>query len=196
MQTANRKPKPQNQNPKPQTLNLKPQTPNPHPFPPPGTADQNFYPESLYKLFVVNTPALISVAWKIISPWVDARTKAKIVFLKPHETAAELLRHIDEEHLPVDLGGKCACEGGCLMDETSGEEDGFTTESVKVKKGAKTSKTVAIAPNQMICWDFVVEAHDVGFRALVGDKNIAEGATQLTFARCVCSNSRIIHVKN
>ena len=82
------------------------------------------------------------------------------------------------------------------MDELSGDDDGFTTESIKVKKGAKTSKTVAVAPNQMICWDFVVEAHDVGFRALVGDKNIAEGVTQLTFPCCVCSKLRIIHVKN
>jgi hypothetical protein len=102
-----------------------------------GNADQNFYPESLYKLFVVNTPAIISVAWRIISPWVDARTKSKIVFLKPSETAEELRKHIDEEALPVDLGGKCACEGGCLMDETSADDDGFIRVPVNVKKGAK-----------------------------------------------------------
>lgn len=102
-----------------------------------GTADQNFYPESLYKLFVVNTPAIISVAWRIISPWVDARTKSKIVFLKPGETAEELRKHIHEEALPADLGGTCACEGGCLMDETSADDDGFIRVPVNVKKGAK-----------------------------------------------------------
>lgn len=142
---------------------------------PPGTADQLYYPESLYKLFVVNTPAIISVAWRLISPWVDARTKSKIVFLKPHETAAELLQHIHEQDLPVDLGGKCACEGGCLMDEMSGEEDGFTCVPIKVKKGAKFALPVSVPACHTICWDFVVAAHDVAFSAVVGGANIAQG---------------------
>ncbi len=141
-----------------------------------GTADQNFYPESLYKLFVVNTPALISVAWRLISPWIDARTRAKIVFLKPHETAAELLQHIHEEDLPVDLGGKCECEGGCMLETMPSEDDGFTCVPIKVKKGAKATLPVSVESGHVISWDFVVEAHDVCFRAVAAGANITEGA--------------------
>jgi len=114
--------------------------------------------------------------------------------LKPHETAAELLRHIDEKDLPVDLGGKCQCEGGCLMDEMSGEDDEFTSETITVKKGAKHCKVVAVAANQTLCWDFVVEAHDVGFSAQVGGANIAQGILRALFClRCGApSTSRAI----
>ncbi len=142
----------------------------------PGTADQNYYPESLYKLFVVNTPAVITVAWKLISPWVDSRTKAKIVFLKPHETAAELLKHINDDDLPVELGGKCACEGGCLMDGMAEEDHGFTCVPIEVKKGAKFSMPVAVPANHTICWEFIIDGHDIGFCVMADGANIAPGA--------------------
>jgi hypothetical protein len=140
-----------------------------------GSADQLYYPESLHKLFVVNTPAIISVAWRLIAPWVDARTKSKIVFLKPHETAEELLKHIREEDLPVHLGGKCACPGGCLLDEASGEEDGCSSVAIKIKKGAQYVLPVAVPARHTICWDFVVDEHDVVFSAVADGANIALG---------------------
>jgi hypothetical protein len=101
--------------------------------------------------------------------------------LKPTETAAELLKYIHEEDLPVDLGGKCACEGGCLMDEMSAEDDGFTSVPVKVKKGAKFSLPIAVLARHTICWDFVVDAHDVTFSAFACSANIAPGYLQQGF---------------
>jgi hypothetical protein len=141
-----------------------------------GQADQNYYPESLHKLFVVNTPAVIAVAWRIISPWVDPRTKSKIVFLKPHETASELLKYIDEDNLPVDLGGRCACAGGCFMDSADTPPDDLQTcVAVSVQAGGKYVVTVSVAEKHTICWDFVLDAYDIAFCARVGSTIITEG---------------------
>lgn len=115
------------------------------------------------------------MAWNLISPWVDARTRAKIVFLKPQDTAAELLKHIDAEELPVELGGRCECAGGCFMDDMVEEDNGFTCVPIQVKKGAKFSMTVAVPANHTISWEFMVEGYDIGFCVFVNDANIAEG---------------------
>jgi hypothetical protein len=56
------------------------------------------------------------------------------------------------------------------------EDDGFTCVPIKVKKGAKFTLPVSVDSGYVICWDFVVEAHDVCFRAAVGGANITEGA--------------------
>ena len=39
---------------------------------------QNYYPERLNKAFLVNTPYLFNVAWKVIKLWLDPRTAAKV----------------------------------------------------------------------------------------------------------------------
>ena len=80
------------------------------------------------------------------------------------------------------------------MDDMTGEDDGFTCETIKVKKGAKVSKVVAVAQNQTLCWDFVVEAHDIGFCATVGGANIAEGKLPKQFAALYAAPSK--HMMN
>merc|ERR1712244_191576 len=39
---------------------------------------QDMYPETLKKLYIVNTGWLFRAAWKIICMWIDSRTAAKI----------------------------------------------------------------------------------------------------------------------
>ena len=38
----------------------------------------DFYPESMYKTVVVNAPAWMTIAWDMIKPMLDPRTKAKV----------------------------------------------------------------------------------------------------------------------
>ncbi|XP_072964129.1 uncharacterized protein [Typha angustifolia] len=67
---------------------------------------QNYYPERLGKVFLVNVPYIFMKAWKIIYPFIDKRTKNKFVFLDDKDMRATLLDHIDESQLPETYGGK------------------------------------------------------------------------------------------
>jgi hypothetical protein len=74
---------------------------------------QDYYPEILGNMFIVNTPLLFSGAYAMIKPWLDKRTKDKISThgKKFHSKLFEL---VDPDDLPSFLGGNCNCEQGCL----------------------------------------------------------------------------------
>lgn len=74
---------------------------------------QDYYPEILGRMFIINTPMLFSVAWKVIRPWLDERTQKKIS-TEGSKYQKKLLELVAPENLPEFLGGTCNCEGGCL----------------------------------------------------------------------------------
>ncbi|CAK9786341.1 hypothetical protein CC85DRAFT_284981 [Cutaneotrichosporon oleaginosum] len=79
-----------------------------------STIGQNYYPETMGFMFIINAPYLFSTAWSIIKPWLDEATQRKIHILgKNYKT--ELQQYIPAENLPVDLGGTCQCPGGCSL---------------------------------------------------------------------------------
>ena len=41
---------------------------------------QDYYPERLGKLFIVNAPYIFMKVWKIIYPFIDNKTKKKVMF--------------------------------------------------------------------------------------------------------------------
>lgn len=74
---------------------------------------QDYYPEILGNMFIVNTPTLFSIAWKVFKPWIDERTQKKI-HIEGKKYKKKLLELVAPENLPDFLGGTCRCEGGCL----------------------------------------------------------------------------------
>jgi hypothetical protein len=89
--------------------------------------DQDNYPEILGKLFIVNAPAIFSVAWKTIKPFLDPNTRQKITILRG-DYQKVLLEHVDAESLPAFLGGKCNCtketktKDHCIIGKLSEQE--------------------------------------------------------------------------
>lgn len=78
---------------------------------------QHNYPEMLGKLYVVNTPWIFSLGWKIVKPWLNAQTLEKIHILGNDNILARLREDIDDEFIPDFLGGGCKCgadRGGCV----------------------------------------------------------------------------------
>ncbi|KAI9079676.1 hypothetical protein K1719_038297 [Acacia pycnantha] len=67
---------------------------------------QDYYPERLGKLFIVNAPSIFMTAWKIVYPFIDQKTKKKIVFVKNNELKSRLLEDIEEDQLPEVYGGR------------------------------------------------------------------------------------------
>ena len=80
---------------------------------------QNYYPETLYKMFLINTSFFFSAVWTIAKGFIDAKTRDK-VNVEKSSYQKKLLEYIDAENLPKFLGGTCTCEGiegGCLYSD-------------------------------------------------------------------------------
>ncbi|KAJ0348831.1 hypothetical protein COL154_006526 [Colletotrichum chrysophilum] len=89
---------------------------------------QNYYPERLGKLYIINAPWGFSTAWSVIKGWLDPVTVSKINILGGGYQK-ELLNQIPPENLPKSLGGKCECQGGCeWSDAGPWQEKEFTNE--------------------------------------------------------------------
>ncbi|KAK5844070.1 uncharacterized protein LOC108483568 [Gossypium arboreum] len=67
---------------------------------------QDCYPERLAKLFIVHVPYIFMTAWKVVYPFIDSRTKKKIIFVENKKLKSTLLNDIDESQLPDIYGGK------------------------------------------------------------------------------------------
>ncbi|KAF8583349.1 CRAL/TRIO domain-containing protein [Ramaria rubella] len=75
---------------------------------------QNYYPETMGRLMVVNAPASFTIIWGVVKRWLAPETIAKVDILGT-DYVDRLLEHIDAENLPANLGGTCTCDGlgGC-----------------------------------------------------------------------------------
>ncbi|KAL6177715.1 hypothetical protein ACLB2K_049239 [Fragaria x ananassa] len=67
---------------------------------------QDYYPERLGKMFIVHVPFVFMTVWKIVCPFIDNKTKEKIVFVENKMLKSTLLEEIDESQLPEKYGGK------------------------------------------------------------------------------------------
>jgi len=74
--------------------------------------DQDYYPEYLGRMFIVNAPTAFKAFWAAIKPWLDKRTQKKIE-VHGSNFSSKLLELVDSENLPQFLGGSCCCLGGC-----------------------------------------------------------------------------------
>lgn len=77
-----------------------------------SVVSQNYYPERLGKLYLINAPWGFSTVWSVMKGWLDPVTVSKINILGSGYQS-ELLKQVPAESLPKEFGGTCACEGGC-----------------------------------------------------------------------------------
>lgn len=74
--------------------------------------DQDYYPEYLGRMLIVNAPTSFKAMWQLVKPWLDKQTQKKIEVHGSNFTG-KLLELVDTENLPEFLGGSCRCPGGC-----------------------------------------------------------------------------------
>ena len=69
--------------------------------------DGKQYPETLGRIFVINSSTSFSIAWHMVKPWVVPATSSKMKILGgPDEYIPVLYNFIGEENLPSNYGGK------------------------------------------------------------------------------------------
>jgi hypothetical protein len=89
--------------------------------------DEKYYPERLAHLFIINAPWYFSAIYALISPFIDTVTASKIRIIGSNYLD-ELLRHIDEEQIPVEMGGK---KEGIIWHSPYSVETGISPEQIQ-----------------------------------------------------------------
>jgi hypothetical protein len=104
---------------------------------------QDYYPEIMGQMFIVNAPMLFTGVWAIVKGFLDEKTRKKIT-IKGHTFAKEIQELIEEEDLPDFLGGKCKCEefGGCMKSAIGPWNDYEIVHPIGIKKIQKDGQEV------------------------------------------------------
>ncbi|QYS96185.1 CRAL-TRIO domain-containing protein [Trichoderma simmonsii] len=105
---------------------------------------QNYYPERLGKLFLINAPWGFSTVWGVVKGWLDPVTVKKINILGS-SYQSELLKHIPAENIPKEFGGTCTCEGGCENSDAGPWHDPQWAKPAKWEKKAEEAPAPAAA---------------------------------------------------
>lgn len=77
---------------------------------------QNYYPERLGKLYLINAPWGFSSVFNVVKGFLDPVTVNKIHVLGSGYKK-DLLAQVPVENLPEEFGGTCNCEGGCELSD-------------------------------------------------------------------------------
>jgi len=96
---------------------------------------QNYYPERLGKMYIINAPWGFSGVWSFVKRFLDPVTVNKIHILGSG-FQKDLLAQVPAENLPKQFGGTCECSGGCELSDAGPWQD---PEWVKEPKWAKKS---------------------------------------------------------
>lgn len=83
---------------------------------------QNYYPERMGKLYIVNAPWGFSTVFSFVKRFLDPVTVAKIHVLGSGYEK-ELAAQVPRENLPKILGGTCQCPGGCQFNDAGPWQD-------------------------------------------------------------------------
>ncbi|KAI9202242.1 CRAL-TRIO domain-containing protein [Polychytrium aggregatum] len=84
---------------------------------------QNYYPETLGKMFIINAPTLFTTVWAVVKLMLDENTVNKISILGS-SYQKQLLECIDADCLPASYGGTCRCPNGCETGDVGPWNDG------------------------------------------------------------------------
>lgn len=74
---------------------------------------QNYYPEILGKVLLINTPMIFTIIFGLVKSFLDPKTVQKMVMLKSNYLE-DLLQYVDRDKLPERFGGTCRCLCGCF----------------------------------------------------------------------------------
>ena len=77
---------------------------------------QCYYPETMGRFYIINAPYIFTTVWTVVKAWLDPVTREKIQILGSNYIG-ELAKQIPMENIPSLIGGKCQCQGGCMMSD-------------------------------------------------------------------------------
>lgn len=96
--------------------------------------DQAYYPERLYKLFMINCPWYFTALFNIFRPFIDKRTASKFNIIGT-DFLPSLLEYIDESNIPVEYGGTANMQWGGKDDPATGATHDEVEKFLRSKYG-------------------------------------------------------------
>jgi len=138
--------------------------------------NQNFYPDMLRKMYIVNVPSVFYMFWKVIQLWLEPRSLAKMELVNGKTTLIydKIEAIFDLSTLPIRLGGSSTKDippGGYLgLEEIKMREE--AKYRVDVARGTKHEVTHHFEEGDSVYWEFVVENYDIGFGIFCDSKEI------------------------
>lgn len=109
---------------------------------------QNYYPERLGKLYLINAPWGFSGAFNFVKSFLDPVTVQKIHILGANYLP-EILAQVPKENLPKEFGGECECPGGCAYSDDGPWQDPKWAKPPKWASSSKKEKEGIIDHEKM-----------------------------------------------
>ncbi|KUJ10669.1 uncharacterized protein LY89DRAFT_689321 [Mollisia scopiformis] len=106
---------------------------------------QNYYPERLGRLYLINAPWGFSGVFNVVKGWLDPVTVEKIHVLGSGYQK-ELLSQVPAENLPKMFGGSCECDGGCGFSDAGPWTDPEWTKPAKWQREDNVIDNTATNP--------------------------------------------------
>eukprot|EP00002_Diphylleia_rotans_P039758 TRINITY_DN929_c0_g1_i3.p1 TRINITY_DN929_c0_g1~~TRINITY_DN929_c0_g1_i3.p1 ORF type:complete len:360 (+),score=74.17 TRINITY_DN929_c0_g1_i3:74-1153(+) len=130
--------------------------------------DEQNYPETMKRLYVIRTPKVFNMIWAIIKPWLDEITLSKVAILgyNYHDT---LVGEIGMQNLPKEYGGQLDRPGGVLPIGGLANSLHTSNDTVTMSVNRQSSHEVVVnidKPGSRIAYDFHTENHDICFGIL------------------------------
>lgn len=135
---------------------------------------QNYYPERLGKLYIVNAPWGFSSVFSVIKRFLDPVTVNKIHVLGSG-FEKELLAQVPKENLPKQFGGSCQCPGGCMFSDAGPWQDSKWARTPKWAKEGHTGGASTGAP--------VVDNRAGSIKSTTGSVRSVAGSTRTAGSR-------------
>jgi len=117
--------------------------------------EERFYPETVFKVFIVNPPWVFPALYKLVTPFIDADTQTKTEILSGdvESFGPRLLEFIDADQLPVEYGGVLDVEmpqpdHQALLEE----KDAMSFEHVKVAAGRTEKVEITLDGPGLLSW--------------------------------------------
>ncbi|KAM3710683.1 hypothetical protein ACB098_01G051000 [Castanea mollissima] len=110
--------------------------------------DNDNYPETLYRMFIINAGPGFKLLWNTVKTFLDPRTTTKIHVLG-NKYQSKLLEIIDSSELPDFLGGSCTCadQGGCMRSDKGPWQDPDILKMV-LNGEANCSRQITVSTNE------------------------------------------------
>jgi len=138
--------------------------------------NQNYYPEMLRKMYILNVPSIFYMFWKGIQLWMEPRSVAKMELLNSKFTTSTISEKFplifDLSTLPARLGGTAKvdiAQGGYIPVPTTMKSETHT--KVDIARGTKYEIKHNFEVGDLISWEFKIKDHDIGFNVCYKDKN-------------------------
>ena len=133
--------------------------------------DQNYYPERLGVMFIINAPWFFSLIWTAISFFLDDKTRQKIHILGS-DYKEKLHQIVDPSQLPPEYGGTCNGECGkipcinkadisAVLANLAAQEEKIEFTRKNISAGGCFEEKLDVDAGQVVSWYIKTEANDI-----------------------------------